>query len=97
MASKRTIPTALGFMQKRRLSSSGMAAPDAAADGCLADDLALRELAVGFWAHDVEERPCVGLAELHECLLCFDMYHFFSDLLLRQSCPTVSRLGSDLG
>ena len=54
-------------------------------------------MAVGLGAHDVEERSCVGLVELHERLLCFNMYHFFSDLLLRQSCPTVSRLGSDLG
>ena len=58
---------------------------------------ALCEQVVGFWACGVEERPCVGLAELHERLLCFNMYHFLSDLLLRQSCPTVSRLGSDLG
>ena len=38
---------------------------------------ALCEQVVGFWACGVEERPCVGLAELHECLLCIDVSHFF--------------------
>ena len=48
---------------------------DAAADRCLADYLALLQLAVGLGAHHVEQLACVRLAELHQCLLCFNVYH----------------------